>query len=526
MKSSPKWDFVFKWALRGLVFCGLIAFAYYLSWFPQSYQSYAGLFSANPGWFALLLIALVGALLYGGTQILAIWFLYLVARDPEEKPLASPNLRVDVFVTSCGEPYEMIANTLAAACGLRGKHTTWLLDDGQDPKLAALAESLGAGYLTRSNKDNAKAGNLNAALERTTGDIVVIFDIDHVPRPDFLERCLGLFSDPKMGFVQVMLTFSNAQESWVAQAANETSLEYYNPTSLGAAAIGGSTLMGSNALIRRAALESIGGYQPGLAEDLATSIRLHAAGWKSSYVAAPLAPGLVPATFVAWFIQQMKWARGVFDLLVTSYPRLFRRLSWGQRLTYLVRMTKYWVSTAFALHLLATLAALILGDEITRNVLDHYVSHLLPLMLVDETIRYFAFYVFVWRHHISRPTLLLKGTTLVFSTWPVYLSAWLMTLMRINLAFRPTPKSADGRLKPTWLAPQSVAVLLLVIGLLNTVILENHQPVFLISFSIFQGVFQTTFLVRWIFADLIGRAGKPAPGEILVEPLSEHFSQR
>jgi len=86
-----------------------------------------------------------------------------------------------------------------------------------------------------------------------------------MPEPSFLERSLGPFADSQMGFVQVMLTFANTEHSWVADAAIETSLEFYNPTSLGADRIGGATLMGSNALIRRAALESIGGYQPGLA---------------------------------------------------------------------------------------------------------------------------------------------------------------------------------------------------------------------------------------------------------------------
>src|SRR5690606_40688904 len=61
------------------------------------------------------------------------------------------------------------------------------------------------------------------------------------------------------------------------------------------------------ALIRRTALESINGYQPGLAEDLATSLQLQAAGWHSVYVPHPLAPGLAPPDLAAWFVQQFKW---------------------------------------------------------------------------------------------------------------------------------------------------------------------------------------------------------------------------
>jgi cellulose synthase (UDP-forming) len=216
---------------------------------------------------------------------------------------------VDVFVTACGEDPHLIERCLNAACHIDGEHRAWLLDDGADPRLAQMAERLGAGYLTRPDRKDAKAGNINAALVRTTGDVVVIFDIDHVPVPGFLEQTLLFFENPRVGFVQVMLTFSNAQESWVARAAIESSRDFYSATSVGADGVRGATLVGSNALIRRKALESIGGYQPGLAEDLATSMALHAAKWGSVYLRRPLAPGLAPPDLAAWFTQQLKWSR-------------------------------------------------------------------------------------------------------------------------------------------------------------------------------------------------------------------------
>ena len=188
---------------------------------------------------------------------------------------------------------------------------------------------MAAGYLAREQHRDAKAGNINAALPHTEGDVIAIFDIDHAPKPDFLEKSLAYFNDPQAGFVQVMLTFRNLDESWVARSATESSLEFYNPTYLGADRMGGATLMGSNALIRRTALASIGGYQAGLAEDLATSLALHAAGWRSAYVAEPLAPGLSPSSLAAWSVQQLKWARGVFEMLLTVLPQVFSRLTQG-----------------------------------------------------------------------------------------------------------------------------------------------------------------------------------------------------
>ena len=467
----------------------VMALAYYYSWWFEDGR-------LTSPWLLLILFC---AVLYSSIQLLGNWLLYLRARRPAPAPL-NTDLAVDVFITACHEPRTLVEQSLAAACAMRGRHRTWLLDDGSDPELAALARRLGAGYLTRFDRTNAKAGNVNAALARTDGDIIVIFDIDHVPTPDFLEQTIGYFNDPKTGFVQVMLTFDNRNESWVAQAAIETSLEFYNPTALGTDGIGGATLMGSNALIRRQALESIGGYQPGLAEDLATSIALHAAGWRSAYVAEPLAPGLAPPSFAAWFVQQLKWARGVFELLLTTYPRLFSKLTRGQRLSYAVRMTKYWIGPVVGVHLFATIVILMFGDAYTRAVFHDYLMHITPLALSDVLIRFAA--LRRWRHHSIPRTSLTRAVVLVYATWPIYMMAWLMALLRLPLAFRPTPKSDSGGLNPVWLLPQISVLLLLSTGILYTVVIGNHRPSLLLLFAILQSALQLILLSQWLYSEV------------------------
>jgi cellulose synthase (UDP-forming) len=376
---------------------------------------------------------------------------------------------------------------------MKGPHSTYLLDDGEEPALEAMASRLGAGYLTRVGRANAKAGNLNAALPRTAGDIIVIFDIDHAPEPEFLERSLGYFTDPKVGFVQVMLTFCNGSESWVAQAAGESTLDYYNPTSVGMDGMGSATLVGSNALIRRTALEGIGGYQPGLAEDLATSIALHGAGWQSVYVAEPLAPGLSPPDVAAWFTQQLKWARGVFDLLLSAYPRYFLRLTWGQRLSYAVRMTYYWIGPMISVHLLFVVALLFGGSQVAQIDWDQYIVHMLPLAGITMLIRQAA--LLAWRHPSTPSRLLWRAMCLVYATWPVYTLAWVMAVLRVPLAFRATPKKADGGVKRVWLLPQAASFVLLVAGVLCALIIRNQGPLTMpVLFALAQSIPLAVFL--------------------------------
>lgn len=497
------------WLLRALVGLGSICLAYYFSWWMDASR-------LGSPW---LMLALSLAILYCGFQFVGSWVLYLYARRDPLSVSPAPGMSVDVFVTACNEPYPLVRRALVAACAMRGATHVWLLDDGSDPALRELASSLGAGYLTRSNRDHAKAGNVNAALARTTGDIIAIFDVDHAPAPNFLEHTLGYFSDPRIGFVQVMLTFCNGNKSWVARAAAESSLDFYNPISLGMHRIGGATMMGSNALIRRAALTSIGGYQPGLAEDLATSLMLHAAGWHSAYVAEPLAPGLAPADLKSWFTQQLKWARGVFEVLVTRFPRAFPRLTWSQRLCYGVRMSYYLLGPVIAAHLLVAFAVITAGNTAAQQNFEQYLIPLFVLCLLVLIIRYVA--LSFWRHPATGATNFVRAVILVYSTWPFYTLAWLMAVLRVPLAFRPTPKGSKGVLKPLWLSPQFAEIVLLPIAL-SYAYFVNREPlsIVLIVFVVSQIVLQAALFLQNNFqidlpkqAEELGSSLLPPSGE-------------
>jgi cellulose synthase (UDP-forming) len=441
--------------LRGilLVIAGLYTLGYYFHWWLQ-----APLLQSP--W---LIFGLLVAISYSGAQIFSSWLIYLATHHRRRKiPNEPVNLSVDVFVTVCGENYELVQQTLLAACAMHGEHRTWLLDDSHNPDFAELARCAGAGYLTRSDKKDAKAGNINAALTRTDGEIIAIFDVDHTPKPNFLEATLGYFTDPTVGFVQVMLTFENNSDGWVAQAASESSHDFYTSVSIGADALHSATLVGSNALIRREALKSVGGYQPGLAEDLETSLALHAAGWQSVYIPEPLAPGFAPPDVSAWFTQQFKWARGVFETLLISYPRYFSNLTTRQRVVYLVRMTYYWLGVVIALHLLVTALALFSNERAFVVEFEEYLIHLMPLAAMVLLIRLLA--LRKWGRRTVHRNLQWKPVLLVFVTWPIYTLAWLMAMLRVPLQFRPTPKTPAGTLDVKWIVIPLLSALLLTSG--------------------------------------------------------------
>jgi cellulose synthase/poly-beta-1,6-N-acetylglucosamine synthase-like glycosyltransferase len=403
-------------------------------------------------------------------------------------------MTVDVFIPACQEPIEMVSKILGAAKALRGAHRTWLLDDGHDDTLKQLAHTLQVGYITRTDRSNAKAGNINHALGCTDGDIIAVFDIDHIPSPEYLERTVGYFSDPRVGFVQTLITFNPKPGFWIAQAACETSYDFYNPTSMGMDAIGGASMMGTNSLVRRSALLACEGYQSGLAEDLATSLALHARGWQSVYVAEALAPGLTPLTIAAWFNQQLKWGRGVFEVWLTHFPRACRSLTWSQRVCYTVRMTKYHIGFVFMAHLVATLVILTVGTPAARADYQQYLLFATPLAVCDILIRQLA--LGIWRHSTLRSTSVGRAVALVFFSWPIYTLAWLMAVLRIPLAFRNTPKGDDDSIPISWVLPQILTSGLLLYGVFSFPWASQQQVWLLIGFALIQSGLQIIVLCQ------------------------------
>jgi cellulose synthase (UDP-forming) len=112
-----------------------------------------------------------------------------------ERPPATQGHRIDVYVCTYDEPVAVLRATLAGCAALTYPHTTYLLDDGRRPEIAALAAEWGAEYLARAENTHAKAGNINHALAITEGELVFALDADHVPLPDALDAIVGYFDD-------------------------------------------------------------------------------------------------------------------------------------------------------------------------------------------------------------------------------------------------------------------------------------------------------------------------------------------
>ena len=260
------------------------------------------------------------------------WSLYL-----HDKPVV-----VDVFITTYGEPIETIRRTVTAALAIRGRHRVWVLDDGRSDAVRDLAGELGARYVRRLSSNGAKAGNINHALTLAKGDYFAIFDADFVPRPNFFVETLPFFVDDHVAFVQTPQTYGNFN-TLISRGAGYMQTVFYRFIQPGRNRFNAAFCVGTNVIFRRAAIDDVGGmYTDSKSEDVWTSLMLHERGWRSIYIPKTLAVGDTPETIEAYTKQQLRWATGGFEIMLTHNPLNPRRqLTMDQRLQYSVTATHY-----------------------------------------------------------------------------------------------------------------------------------------------------------------------------------------
>lgn len=322
------------------------------------------------------------------------------AGPPEQWP------SVDVLVPTYDEDPELLEVTLIAATQIRypaSRLRVYLCDDGgtaqklSDPDrsrrthalrrartLQELCARVGATYLTRERNESAKAGNLNEALRRTQGDLVLMLDADHVPTEDFLENTVGLFQrDDDLFLVQTPHFFISADpveknlrvfgsmpsENEMFYARIQHGLDFWES----------SFFCGSAAVLRRRHLEDIGGLAgETITEDAESAMLLHARGLKSAYVDRPMIAGLQPATYASYVVQRMRWAQGMAQIFMLKNPLRTPGLALSQRLAYFNSTFFWFFAFARVVFLLAPAAYLVFGLRIFEGNLAEFLAYALP----------------------------------------------------------------------------------------------------------------------------------------------------
>ena len=404
-------------------------------------------------------------------RMVILWISYLKISKPT--PVAAPqNLHVAIFTTSSpGEPLSMFEKTLAACAKITYTHTTYLLDDTKDPRFKEVAEKNGAVWLELIGLPGAKAGKINAALKKTSEDFILVLDPDHIPFPNFFNEVLGYFNDENLGYVQVSQAYYNQGLSFTARGAAEQTYAFYGPTQMAMQGHNCAVAIGANCTFRRKALEQIGGHGIGLAEDLITAIRIHAAGWKSIYSPVIVSRGLVPEDLGSFCKQQLKWARGVHEMLFAELPRLWPNLSRWQRLSYITIGTYYFSGVISFFFIIIPYLFLWFGLLPANMDFIDFVVHWFPVAIIGVSI---YLYVQKWLcHPQSERGLHWRGMFLKFACWPVFFLGFVLSLLDADIPYIPTSKQAVKGFTP-FMQPLLIHQLLFILTILIVVVNRTY----------------------------------------------------
>lgn len=389
-------------------------------------------------------------------KVICEWYHYWSITVPVQPP-ATKQYSVDIFTTFvAGEPYDMIVSTLMACQAIKYPHETYLCDEADDEYLKQICEELGVHHVTRTIKIDAKAGNINNALRQSKGELCVVLDPDHIPVPEFLDAIVSFFDNPEIGYVQVVQAYYNQDAGWIAKGAAQQTYQYYGPMMMTMNSYGTVQAIGANCTFRRTALDSIGGHAAGLAEDMHTAMQLHAKGWKSVYVPKVLSRGLVPATLSAYYKQQLKWSRGVFELFVTSYFKLFKSFTWRQKLHYGLVPVFYLSGFIFLLNFLIPIISLFADVYPLRMDFTDFLLVSIPFITSVILIRH---YVQQWVMEDRERGFQVVGGLLLIGTWWVFILGFIYTVARKKVPYLPTPKGTEEENNLTLNLP-NIAILL------------------------------------------------------------------
>ncbi len=409
----------------------------------------------------ILFVVLSFAVCWGMFRNAISWVFYFFISLPHlsqnKKPIGRWSL--DVLTTAMpGEPYEMFAETLAKIAAIRGPHTTYLLDGGNDSRLKTLCEKTGTIHVNCVGVGGAKAGKVNHCLTNfARGEIVLVIDPDHLPEADFFERVLPYFGQEDVGFVQVVQAYYNQNNSFVAMAAAEETYGFYGPLMMALNGMNIPFAIGANCTFRRRALDSIGGHAVGLAEDAQTSLRVHTAGWRSIYLPYRGSYGLVPEKLSSFFSQQLKWSYGMFRLLFEEYFASFRKLTASGRIYYFYAGTHYLLGFVTLINILLPVIFLFFKVFAVEMKLADFLVHLAPYLISGFAIN---MYIQRWytcgkeRRFPWRSMLLEKGT------WHIYLQGMIYAIAGKKLAWLPTPKSSASGRSVGIVIPHGIAIAL------------------------------------------------------------------
>ncbi len=355
----------------------------------------------------------------------------------------------------------------------------------------------------RTDRTGFKAGALEAGLKKSSGEFVLIFDADFVPRPDCIRRMIDYFTNERVGLVQMRWSHINANYSLLTKVQAIMLDGHFIIEQTARNRCGGFfNFNGTAGMWRREAIEWSGGWQHDtLAEDTDLSYRAQLMGWRFVYLVDEDVPAELPVEINAFKSQQRRWAKGLVQVGIKMLGRMRR----DPRLPFDVKMEQFFRLTGnLAAPLVIVLALINFPVLIVRY--NQGLFHLFALdvpILTFTTLSVVAFYVVpqwylypkTWRSSLKyMPFVMSMGIALTLSNTRAVLEA----LVGVKTPFVRTPKySIEDNSDQTWVKKRYVPRRLAV-PLIETLFAAYF--IFTIWYAVSSRIFGTIpFLLIYLF---------------------------
>jgi cellulose synthase (UDP-forming) len=318
-------------------------------------------------------------------------------------------LKVDIYIPTYNEDVEIVRKTAIAAMAIdypADKKQVYVLDDGRAEKyrarreeLRSMCEEVGCTMLVRDNNDHAKAGNINTAMKRTGGDLILILDCDHIPTRQILTETVGFFLvNEKVALVQTPHWFYNPdpfERNLLTEGTIPVGNElFYKVLQKGNDFWNAAFFCGSAAIVRKKYLLQVGGIAvETVTEDCHTAFRLHSLGYESIYYDKIMVAGLAPEKFSAYVGQQVRWARGMAQILrienPLTNPKLNLRLP--QRICYFSATSHFFYGFPRLIYAIVPTLFLLFGVRPVLGLGLETLAYAIPHILLALNANYITF---------------------------------------------------------------------------------------------------------------------------------------
>lgn len=387
---------------------------------------------------------------------------------------------VSIHVACKSEPAEIVNETIKALTKLNYENYEVIVihSNNQDKdnwlKIRNYVKSCGNKYkfVHLDTVSGFKAGALNYLNDNhmnKNADVVAIVDCDYIVDPEFLNKTVGYFDNPKIGIVQAPQDYSNINNHNIGLFYEYKS--FFTLVMNQAQRFDLVNFTGTMGLIRASLLKSddLKWNENCITEDTEAGTRINSMGYRGIYIDESLGKGLMPYNYLSLSRQRQRWAYGNAqilgkDLIKTTLNGSFNLL---QKISFISQLVTWFHFEMIIVifYLLLTLLTITQPTDVQLSSLNYLIVGSIFFSVIGNLL----YFIIGLRKETSLPNRI-KAFFVHYGLMYTMSSSWLMYVIGYKLGFNVTSKKKiKENIEIKYIAKESfISVLLLLVLILKT----------------------------------------------------------